>query len=76
MARHLYGSIIPENLIARLENAKDAAAEGERICIELVEELASIPGIAGVHVMAPANAVALPRVLAEARRRLPRQTCG
>ena len=76
MARHLYGSIMPENLIARLENAKDAAAEGERICIELVEELASIPGIAGVHVMAPANAVALPRVLAEARRRLPRQTCG
>jgi methylenetetrahydrofolate reductase (NADPH) len=76
MARHLYGSIIPENFIARLENANDAAAEGERICIELVEELASVPGIAGVHVMAPANAAALPRVLAEARRRLPRQTRG
>ena len=76
MARHLYGSIIPENLIARLESAKDVAAEGERICIELVEELASVPGIAGVHVMAPANAAALPHVLAEARRRLPRQKRG
>jgi methylenetetrahydrofolate reductase (NADPH) len=76
MARHLYGSIIPENVIARLEHANDATAEGERICIELVEELASVPGIAGVHVMAPANAAALPHVLAEARRRLPRQKRG
>jgi methylenetetrahydrofolate reductase (NADPH) len=70
MARHLYGSIIPEHLIARLESADDAAAEGERICVELIEELATAPGIAGVHVMAPANEAALPRVIAQARRRL------
>ena len=70
MAKHLYGSIIPEHLIARLESAPDAAAEGERICVELIEELAGSPGIAGVHLMAPANETALPRVIAEARRRL------
>jgi methylenetetrahydrofolate reductase (NADPH) len=70
IARHLYGSIIPDHLIARLESASDAVAEGERICVELIEELACAAGIAGVHVMAPANGAALPRVLAEARRRL------
>ena len=70
MARHLYGSIIPEHLIARLESANDAAAEGERVCVELIEELAAARGVAGVHVMAPANQAALPRVIAQARRRL------
>jgi methylenetetrahydrofolate reductase (NADPH) len=44
--------------------------EGERICVELIGELAHIPEIAGVHVMAPANEAALPRVIAEARRSL------
>ena len=42
----------------------------ERICVELIEELATIPGIAGVHIMAPGNDAAVPRVIAEARRRL------
>ena len=72
MRKHLYGSIIPEQYVERLESAADPASEGERICVELIGELAQIPGIAGVHVMAPANEAALPRVIAEARRRLDR----
>jgi hypothetical protein len=52
------------------ESASDAAAEGERICVELIEELAGTRGIAGVHVMAPAYEAALPRVVAEVRWRL------
>jgi methylenetetrahydrofolate reductase (NADPH) len=71
MQKHLYGTIIPQALIERLERAGDPAAEGERICVELIEAFAQIPGVAGVHVMAPANQAALPRVIAEARRRLP-----
>ena len=72
MRKHLYGSIIPEQYVERMESAADPASEGERICVELIGELAQIPGIAGVHVMAPANEAALPRVIAEARRRLDR----
>jgi methylenetetrahydrofolate reductase (NADPH) len=72
MQQRLYGTIIPESLIGRLEHATDPAAEGERIAVELIEELAAIPGVAGVHLMAPANEDALPRVIAEARKRLPR----
>jgi methylenetetrahydrofolate reductase (NADPH) len=70
MRSHLFGTIIPDALIARLEGAQDPAAEGRRICVELIEELASIPGVAGVHVMAPGNDAAVPDVIAEARRRL------
>jgi methylenetetrahydrofolate reductase (NADPH) len=70
MQKHLYGTIIPDGFVKRLEDSADAAAEGERICVELIEELAGIREVAGVHVMAPANEAALPRVIAEARRRL------
>jgi methylenetetrahydrofolate reductase (NADPH) len=73
MQERLYGTIIPDSLIARLEQAADPAAEGERVAIELIKQLATIPGVAGVHVMAPANEDAVPRVIAEARQRLPRQ---
>jgi methylenetetrahydrofolate reductase (NADPH) len=70
MRQHLYGTIIPDALVQRLEGALDAAAQGQRICVELIEELAAVPGVAGVHVMAPANESALAGVIAEARRRL------
>jgi methylenetetrahydrofolate reductase (NADPH) len=70
MKKHLYGTIIPDRLVQRLEQSADPAAEGERIAIELIEELAANREVAGVHVMAPANEAALPRVIAEARRRL------
>jgi len=56
-----------------LEKADDPAAEGQRIAIELIEELATIPGVAGVHIMAPANEAAVPDVIAEARKRLPQR---
>jgi len=73
MQKHLYGTIIPEAYIERLERAADPTAEGQRIAIELIEELAAIPGIAGVHIMAPANEAAVPAVIGEARERLPRR---
>ncbi|HEY7299389.1 MAG TPA: methylenetetrahydrofolate reductase [Xanthobacteraceae bacterium] len=71
MLHHLPGTIIPDRLISRLEAASNPAAEGSRICLDLIEELASIEGVAGVHVMAPANEAAVPPIIAEARQRLP-----
>ncbi len=46
------GVYIPDSTIARLEGATDQKAEGKRICIELIQEIREIPGVAGVHVMA------------------------
>ena len=71
MKENLFGTIIPDTFVDRLEKAADPAAEGQRIAIELIAELATIPGVAGVHVMAPANEGAVPHVIAEARKRLP-----
>jgi len=51
MRENLFGTIIPDALIARLEAAGDPGAEGRRICIELIETLREMPGIAGVHLM-------------------------
>ena len=68
MRQHLYGTIIPEALIERLEAAADPIAEGQRICVDLIEELAGIEGVAGVHIMAPNNEAVVPAVAAEARK--------
>jgi methylenetetrahydrofolate reductase (NADH) len=64
---HLFGAIIPEAFIERLERAADPAVEGRRICLEVIEALAAIPGVAGAHIMAPGNDAAVPQVIAEAR---------
>jgi len=73
MKEHLYGTIIPDNIVERLERAADPAAEGARICVELIEALAATTGVAGVHIMAPANEAAVPDVIARARQRLPKR---
>jgi methylenetetrahydrofolate reductase (NADPH) len=65
---HLPGAVISEAIVKRLEQASDPAAEGEKICLEFIEQMAAIPGIAGVHVMAPNNEAAVPGLLAQARR--------
>jgi methylenetetrahydrofolate reductase (NADPH) len=67
MKQHLFGTIIAEAYIERMEKSSDAAAEGERICVELIAELSQIPRVHGVHIMAPANESALPRVMTTAR---------
>ncbi len=68
MRRHLFGTIIPDAMVAPLEQAEDAAAEGRKICIETIEELSLIPGVAGAHIMAAGNDAAIPEVIAAVRR--------
>ncbi len=53
MNDNLFGVHVPEPLIARLETAADPRAEGRRICVELLQQLAEMPGVAGAHLMAP-----------------------
>jgi methylenetetrahydrofolate reductase (NADPH) len=65
--QHLFGSIIPEALIERLEAAADEKLEGRRICLELMQQMQQIPGVAGVHLMAPLNNAVLPDVIRDFR---------
>jgi methylenetetrahydrofolate reductase (NADPH) len=64
MREKLFGSIIPDQIIDRLEQTADAKREGMSICVELLQQLAETPGIAGAHVMAPQNPSAIPDVIA------------
>jgi methylenetetrahydrofolate reductase (NADPH) len=70
MRKHLFGTIIPDAMVARMEAASDPAAEGRRICIEVIEELSTIPGVSGAHIMAPGNAAAIPDVIEAVRSRV------
>ncbi len=65
MKEKLFGTVIPDEIVERLERAKDPKAEGRKICVEILRELAQIPGIAGAHVMAPMNFAEIPLAIAE-----------
>jgi methylenetetrahydrofolate reductase (NADPH) len=66
MVKNLFGTTIPEAIIDRLDAASEPKAEGVAICAELMQELAEIPGVAGVHLMAPLNEAAVPETVARA----------
>jgi methylenetetrahydrofolate reductase (NADPH) len=63
MREKLFGTVISDAIVARMDKAVDPAAESRRICLELLEELAAIPGVAGAHLMAPGNEAAIAEVL-------------
>ncbi len=52
MRTHVPGIHIPDGVVARMAGAKDQAAEGRQLCIDLIQEIRTIKGVAGVHVMA------------------------
>jgi 5,10-methylenetetrahydrofolate reductase len=52
MRSNVPGVHIPDAIIDRLEGAADQRREGQRVCVELIQQISEIPGIAGVHVMA------------------------
>lgn len=66
MREKLFGTRIPDSIVDRLERAADPKREGKAICIDLLRELAAIPGVAGAHIMAPQNPSAIPQVIQEA----------
>jgi methylenetetrahydrofolate reductase (NADPH) len=66
MNDNLHGVTVPAAVIERLEGAADPAAEGRGLCVELIQGLKEIPGVAGVHVMAPLQgAEAIAQVIEE-----------
>lgn len=52
MQDYVSGVSVPDEIIIRLEEAKNAKEEGLRIALEIIEQLKEIPGIHGIHIMA------------------------
>jgi len=72
MDANLYGVSVPAGIRRRLDGADDQAAEGRAICLEMLEALVDIPGVAGAHIMAPRGETQAADVIArfrEARKR-------
>lgn len=65
MREKLYGTRIPEEYVERLERAADPRREGRRICVEVLQGLVEIAGVAGAHVMAPMNFAEIPAAIEE-----------
>ena len=53
MRKNLWGINISDEIIDRLDKSEDPVSEGEKICIELIDQIKDLPGIDGVHLMGP-----------------------
>ena len=58
MRDNLWGVAIPDAMLQRLEDSADPKQEGRRLCIELIEALQKLDGVAGAHLMAPGQSAA------------------
>ena len=52
MRSNVPGVHIPDAIIARLRGAADEAREGRNLCVDLLQELRTIKGVSGAHIMA------------------------
>ncbi len=68
---HLPGSRVPDWVVERMERTANAEREGVRIASELAQEMLSIEGVRGVHIMSVGWTKAIPWVV-EAAGLLPR----
>lgn len=64
MRQNIPGVVIPDSIVKRLADAgKRATDEGKRICVEIIQQVKEIPGVAGVHVMAYRQEHLVPDIL-------------
>jgi methylenetetrahydrofolate reductase (NADPH) len=52
MRANVPGVHIPDAIVARLRGASDEAREGRNLCVDLLQELRTIRGVNGAHIMA------------------------
>jgi len=71
MRDYVSGIVVPDAIIARMEDAADPKAEGMAIAVELIDAVRDIPGVRGVHIMAVGWEEVVP-ILAERAGLLPR----
>jgi len=69
MANNVPGVIIPQEILTRMAGVpkEKASEEGIRICLETIEQLRGIEGVAGIHLMAIEWEQKVPEILERAR---------
>jgi methylenetetrahydrofolate reductase (NADPH) len=78
MARYMRdkvaGVAVPDYYIERLAGVKDSKAEGINICVEQIQQLRQIEGVAGVHIMAIEWEEKVPEIVQKAGLKKSRRT--
>lgn len=73
MARYMRDNVagmeMPDEIVKRMESTPKEKwrSEGIRICVEIIEQLKDIPGVAGVHIMSIEWEEAVPLIVEQAR---------
>jgi len=68
MNENLFGVDVPEQIIKRLEGAKDQKEESKKICLELIESYRNIKGVMGVHLMGHKKEEVISEIIKEAKK--------
>jgi methylenetetrahydrofolate reductase (NADPH) len=63
MRDNVKGTLMPESIIERLEQASDPEREGIDICAELLQDLATIPGVSGASLLTLGNLETIPAAI-------------
>lgn len=70
MARYMKSSVpgmeVTDEVIARMQGAKDKEEEGINICVDIINQVRAIKGVAGVHIMAIEWESAVPEIVKRA----------
>ena len=63
MRDNVKGVLMPESIIERMEQASDPECEGIDICAELLQDLATIPGVDGANLLTLGNLETIPAAI-------------
>ena len=67
MNDNLYGVEVPDEIVKRLEQAKDPKNESKNICLELIEAFKEIKGVNGVHLMGHKKEEVIAEIIKESK---------
>ena len=68
MNENLFGVDVPDQIIKRLEGAKDQKEESKKICIELIDNFRNIQGVKGVHLMGHKKEEVISEIIRESKK--------
>ncbi len=66
MRDYVSGVSVPDEIVTRMEEARNAKEEGVKIALEIIEQLKEIPGVHGIHIMAVGWEDIVPEIVKQA----------
>jgi 5,10-methylenetetrahydrofolate reductase len=65
MKNYVPGVSVPDEIIKRMEKARDKKEEGLKICLEIIEGVKKLDGVSGIHIMAIGWEEVVPEIVKE-----------